>query len=708
MSTHKTGGSPDAGFLRAITLSTAPITLIASAFVVVGLAWPGNLLSSQMYESLRLAAEQRAFGYWAFLATAVVLLSEVLRHSGFALWLQTPGRSGYEKVHVAAVHALATVPYVSTAIACFECSAFQVHHSSERFLEAFGTSTLLTAALVLVLQIRYRRHAGASAKGRAFLCIVAASTFGGVLVGSTSAVQRAPSIGLVAILLFAIAGWTAVGTLLVIAGRALKVPSFQFVLVLALLFSVLDLNDNHFVRIIGSSDDKLPTDYSITGDLLPVLQRWLRTRPDRETYAGSSYPVVLVSSEGGGLRAAYFTAMVLSTIQDRCPGFAEHIFAIGSVSGGSLGAGAYAGLIRQSQHYRANKLPCEPGTDRSVFRDQARKFLRRDFLSPIAAAFAFPDLAQRFLPFPVRSFDRTLALEDAFERGWRQTTSADAFGESFYDLWPGRFDNKPDRGVPALVIGTTWVETGERVVITPLEFGSLGPQRLSVGLRLSTAIVLGARFPYVTPPGSVDYLGSGLATLHKMTSQWEKARLVDGGYYDNSGASLIASLITNVGLDEEGVRELAATSQLDEQRNAPAKLLPYHFIVLTISTLNEEEAFPSSGLGEVLAPLQAALETGNARARDSIRELELAAFQHGGVMVGDELKFYLCPNDESPTPTGWVLSGRAFDWMDAQATGDSCSKHVLAEDVFADTHSNRETFETLVKRLNSLTAMPKR
>ncbi len=41
--------------------------------------------------------------------------------------------------------------------------------------------------------------------------------------------------------------------------------------------------------------------------------------------------MIVVATEGGGIRAAYWTATVLSELHDRVPGFAEHCFAIGWV-----------------------------------------------------------------------------------------------------------------------------------------------------------------------------------------------------------------------------------------------------------------------------------------------------------------------------------------------------------------------------------------
>src|SRR5262249_4658032 len=123
---------------------------------------------------------------------------------------------------------------------------------------------------------------------------------------------------------------------------------------------------------------------------------WLKNRADLHEY--ETYPVFVVSAEGGGLRAAYYTALVLASIQDRCPAFAQHTFAISGVSGGSLGAAVFAALAARSAKNQAG-LSCNLNLPMAGdMATKADKILRQDFLSPLLAFGLYPDLAQRFLP----------------------------------------------------------------------------------------------------------------------------------------------------------------------------------------------------------------------------------------------------------------------------------------------------------------------
>ena len=68
----------------------------------------------------------------------------------------------------------------------------------------------------------------------------------------------------------------------------------------------------------------------------------------------------LVTAKGGGIRAAYWTAALLTALQDANPEFADHVFAVSGVSGGSVGAGVFAGLLAQSRRGFSSRSPRRP------------------------------------------------------------------------------------------------------------------------------------------------------------------------------------------------------------------------------------------------------------------------------------------------------------------------------------------------------------
>lgn len=240
--------------------------------------------------------------------------------------------------------------------------------------------------------------------------------------------------------------------------------------------------------------------------------------------AGGAEPVVFVTAAGGGIRAAYWTASVLAALEDELgDSFSERLFAISSVSGGSVGAAAYVTLKRAQLN---------AGED-GPLRDPVRRVLGHDFLSPVVAGLLFPDLAQRFFPFPVTLADRQRFLERSFELAF-DGDARRLFSGPFQNLYAGAAGEK----LPSLLLNTTVVETGQRAVLSDLQVGGLPgvvdlfeSRYQLAAIRTSAAAGASARFTYVSPAGRVDIADD------------DNIRLVDGGYFENSGAATMGDLI---------------------------------------------------------------------------------------------------------------------------------------------------------------------
>src|SRR5262249_43013440 len=129
--------------------------------------------------------------------------------------------------------------------------------------------------------------------------------------------------------------------------------------------------------------------------------QWLKRRR-----AGTQgrYPVFIFAAEGGGIYAAAGIGLLLSELQDQCPQFAEHIFAISAVSGGAIGATTFHALLDSP-----SSAPCRPTQLRAQNSMSSRleRVLNADHLSPIAALI-LPDVLGLTR---VRGLDRAGALE---------------------------------------------------------------------------------------------------------------------------------------------------------------------------------------------------------------------------------------------------------------------------------------------------------
>jgi hypothetical protein len=205
-------------------------------------------------------------------------------------------------------------------------------------------------------------------------------------------------------------------------GRALGRVLLGFAGPLLTIWFLIGLSQNtHVVRTFPSDDLslqeyanwRLPVDHS--------LVFWY----DQHKGQGDVVPMLLVESAGGGLRAAYWTTSVLTTL-DAVEGFRDHLFVISSVSGGSLGATVY----RAAMTARVNESAQGPLNLESM-----RKFYTHDFLGPLTAGWLFSDVASNLVPWNVFP-DRAEALERSWEHAWREDWHNNLFGNEFRHLWP--------------------------------------------------------------------------------------------------------------------------------------------------------------------------------------------------------------------------------------------------------------------------------
>jgi hypothetical protein len=76
-------------------------------------------------------------------------------------------------------------------------------------------------------------------------------------------------------------------------------------------------------------------------------------------------------------------------MQDSCANFAQHVFAISGVSGGSIGASLFAALAKLKARNQPN-VGCNLNSGDRYFERRTQKFFEEDFLSPVTAAALFP------------------------------------------------------------------------------------------------------------------------------------------------------------------------------------------------------------------------------------------------------------------------------------------------------------------------------
>jgi Patatin-like phospholipase len=580
---------------------------------------------------------------------------------------------------------LGVLPPLIIAAACFfvaprgYTASAPGHPRATLFLFG-GLATLLALLLYTFFVIRRRwlkepigadtGKSGASLRdGGTWRAVLAFSLFAAVvlLLFLFRPVTAGLFIGSAAIVCLAATAWVCFGSLIVLQAGRLRLPLLGLLLAWAMLCSLW--NDNHRVRTVPTEPAR-----STSNKRPPVQQAFIAWHDAvQKVYplgaSGSSAaprPVFIVATEGGGIRAAYWTALVLAALQDlsldqrkswieahpgqpQPPDFASHLFAISGVSGGSLGAVVFDALLAENVAY-----PME---------DKAHDILRQDFLSPTLAAMFFPDLLQRFLPFRINAADRGAVLEQAWEYGWERTISGNAGGgahanrleQPFRELWQSWQGEIP---LPALFLNGTRVESGKRIItsnvaINPnsrVDFADAedAEKQLSKDgsrdLRLSTAAHMSARFTYVSPAGRLP----------------DGGHIVDGGYFENSAAATALEILYEVeSAIQQGAWPERVVPVLIEIRNGP-----------TTENPETQRADQHEFLSEILAPVNTLLNTRDARATFSQQAIESEQESQPNQVPPNRLRFGL-HNSSVPLPLGWMLSGDAAKEMRRQLTENS-------------------------------------
>jgi hypothetical protein len=312
-----------------------------------------------------------------------------------------------------------------------------------------------------------------------------------------------------------------VGSLVAMRTRNSNFPWFSAVVVLIALLSMASHHDMRF------TSDKVGT--RLTSKEL--LERFAKPPGD------GPKPAILVATAGGGSRAAYWTATVLGKLNQQIPDFNDHLLLISGVSGGSLGA----------LFYRAATLatPNDPCKALAIAQDAAAG----DFLSPLLSAMFTRDLVSVIPGLPDRAEVIENAWATSFEKACRDELNSDKcpvdLHDGFLKLWP------QDKSLwPALILNGTVVETGGRAVASSLDLHcKAGDATATCGLvdvtdilayqrsdlTASGAVNVSARFPVLGP--------SALAIVDDNSNE---RNVVDGGYFDNSGALTLQQVMNEL------------------------------------------------------------------------------------------------------------------------------------------------------------------
>ncbi len=452
-------------------------------------------------------------------------------------------------------------------------------------------------------------------------------------------------------------------------GASLRIPVAGTLLVLAVVFGLWV--DNHAVgrRAFGVATTG-PTDRL---SLTQAYEQWRKAQPGG---ADARKTMILVAVQGGASRAGYWTAVALSTLREAAKAkgvdIDPHIFAISSVSGGSVGAVGYAAMLKSAP-------------DAADFKLRLLRFAGENVLGGAMTGMMFPDLLQRFLPVAFLP-DRAETLERSWEDAWTsvdpQAQRPSMMREPFLNLAPRA--GEPWR--PILIVqgasensGRRFLTSGVRLACDEVDADDFLD---SVGhdVAASTAILNGARFPWISPGGT--FPGARCGTRDNQTDH-----ILDGGYFDNAGAETLREM-------EQALRAIRA----EAGETDPLDIV---FVLIGYRNPDASKPTPALAINDVFAPLFGMFASMSAHESHLARELKLIgqskleqADPYISRMSGHNVDYaaiVLCKGKIEPggpdyePPMDWTLSGEAKRYIENSviATTPACNAKANVETIDA-------------------------
>ena len=274
-------------------------------------------------------------------------------------------------------------------------------------------------------------------------------------------------------------------------------------------------------------------------NLQQYFDQWLQD-PYRQQFfkdSNAKYPLYFVMANGGASRSGYWASSVLSRLEDETRGrFSKHLFCLSGASGGSVGNAVFFSLLLHKQALLSKD------SSSTAHLKATRDYLSADFLTFTLARTLGPDVFRNFITL-YNVNDRASALSFAIEnaagnKAFLHQKMAMPFSSIITQM------GKP-YAYPLLMINTTRMQDGSPGIISNIKIEDpIYNKRIDVlrllgnkkDMNLSTAIVLGASFPYLSPAGRIDDKPCD-------TCKSQPNYFVDGGYFDNSGAGAVFETI---------------------------------------------------------------------------------------------------------------------------------------------------------------------
>jgi predicted acylesterase/phospholipase RssA len=443
----------------------------------------------------------------------------------------------------------------------------------------------------------------------------------------------------------------------ILAFLSIRIGINLHLIILFLVFLFGQWTERHRVQLV-EKDPAVAGSFTNKASVTDYFIKWVK---DRDSLIGRSaeFPVYFVLSDGGASRSGYWVASVLGKLEDSSArDFSRHLFCLSGASGGSVGNAAFFTLLRDATLEPAKKLP-----NNQTFYQAGKEYLRSDFLTYTLSRMLGHDFFVPILPFSTRG-DRAQALTDALELAPKDSVLLKKQLQVPFSAL-AIYKNNVRTDLPILCINTTRMQDGQPSVISTINIDAatfnnrsdvLASLNNNQDMKLSTAVVLGASFPYVSPAGRID----GIKMRNGKPKEYP-FYFVDGGYVDNSGAGVVHEMIIKLNY----LRDSICRSGTDTILSNNCRKISFY--VMHISNGPEGEILlekVNPFVNDLAGPLQTLM--GSYGVQTSINDLRLKNYLRG--MYGNELHYkpinLYRPREPLKYSMNWVISNRTLDSMD--------------------------------------------
>ncbi|NML20187.1 hypothetical protein HHL16_04850 [Pseudoflavitalea sp. G-6-1-2] len=331
-----------------------------------------------------------------------------------------------------------------------------------------------------------------------------------------------------------------------IAALSVK-ANVNFHILLVIIAFLIGSRETHWVRTKKFESNTSRGIFHKRQDVVTYFNNWIRSKGAAIDSAKGNYPVYFVLANGGASRSGYWTASVLGKLEDTTRGlpsqFSKHLFCLSGTSGGGVGVATFFSLLHEEKKLNS----AQPVS----YLNSARDFLKKDFLTFTLSHMLGPDYFKYIFHLNNNTLpDRAGALEQTLEEG--SATIPDSLKPAMARPMSEMLSiGDTVNPLPVLCINTTRMQDGNPGVVTNIKLSRqyfndrvdvLDVLNDTLDMRLSTASILGARFPYISPAGRIDQVIPSRNRVNQNDSMLIHY-FVDGGYFDNSGAGVVQEMI---------------------------------------------------------------------------------------------------------------------------------------------------------------------